>query len=108
MESKQTSQTEEKDGSFEISTRSHQFCYNEQNQLSCEKVDLRDVVSVYGTPTYVYSADTMTNNYLRLAKSLQELDFQICFANKANSNIAVLRHFSKLGCAFEFASAGEL
>jgi len=50
----------------------------------------------------------MTSNYFRLAKSLSGLDFQICFANKANSNIAVLKHFANLGCAFEFASAGEL
>ena len=50
----------------------------------------------------------MSSNYQRLAKSLSGLDFQICFANKANSNIAVLRHFATLGCAFEFASAGEL
>ena len=50
----------------------------------------------------------MSSNYQRLAKSLSGLDFQICFANKANSNIAVLRHFAAQGCAFEFASAGEL
>ncbi|HEV8072640.1 MAG TPA: diaminopimelate decarboxylase, partial [Opitutaceae bacterium] len=43
-----------------------------------------------------------------LAQSLAGLDAQLCYAVKANSNLAVLRHFSNLGSAFEFASADEL
>ena len=85
----------------------HHFRYNGQN-LQCESVDLAEVARLYGTPTYVYSSATMADNYNRLANSLNGLDFQICFANKANGNLAVLRHFANMGCAFEFASAGEL
>ena len=85
----------------------HHFRYTGQN-LHCESVALAEVARLYGTPTYVYSASTMADNYNRLAGSLEGLDFQICFANKANSNLAVLRHFANLGSAFDFASGGEL
>jgi len=85
----------------------HHFRYAGQN-LHCESVDLAEVARLYGTPTYVYSAATMADNYARLARSLTELDVQLCYAMKANSSLAVLRHFSNLGAAFEFASGGEL
>jgi diaminopimelate decarboxylase len=85
----------------------HHFRYHGQS-LYCESVDLAEVARLYGTPTYVYSAATMADNYTRLARSLSGLDFQICFANKANGNLAVLRLFAKLGSAFDFASGGEL
>ncbi len=85
----------------------HHFRYTGQN-LQCESVDLAEVARLYGTPTYVYSAATMADNYRRLARSFEGLDFQICFANKANGNLAVLRHFANLGSAFDFASGGEL
>jgi len=85
----------------------HHFQYS-GTQLKCESVDLAEVARLYGTPTYVYSAATMADNYTRLLRSLDGLDAQICFALKANSNLAVLRHFANLGAAFDFASAGEL
>jgi diaminopimelate decarboxylase len=85
----------------------HHFRYSGQN-LCCESVDLAEVARLYGTPTYVYSSATMADNYQRLAASLAGLDFQICYANKANPNLAVLRHFANLGAAFDFASGGEL
>ena len=85
----------------------HHFRYTGQN-LHCEHVDLAEVARLYGTPTYVYSAATMADNYSRLARSMAGLDLQICFANKANANLAVLRHFSNLGAAFDVASGGEL
>jgi diaminopimelate decarboxylase len=85
----------------------HHFRYNGQN-LHCESVDLADVARLYGTPTYVYSAATLADNYNRLAASMAGLDAQICFANKANGNLAVLKHFGNLGAAFDFASGGEL
>jgi diaminopimelate decarboxylase len=71
-------------------------------------VDLAEVARLYGTPTYVYSAATMADNYRRLLGSLPGLDVQICYALKANGNLAVLRHFANLGASFDFASGGEL
>ncbi|MBP7140896.1 MAG: diaminopimelate decarboxylase [Opitutaceae bacterium] len=85
----------------------HHFRYVGQN-LYCESVDLTDVARLYGTPTYVYSASTISDNFTRLTKALDGLDLQICYAMKANSALAVLRHFSNLGAAFDLVSGGEL
>jgi diaminopimelate decarboxylase len=85
----------------------HHFQYAGQN-LHCESVDLAEVARLYGTPTYVYSAATMADNYTRLARGLQGLEVQICFALKANSSLAVLRHFANLGAAFDCVSGGEM
>ena len=85
----------------------HHFRYSGPN-LQCESVDLAEVARLYGTPTYVYSAATMADNYTRLERGLTGLDVQICFAMKANSNVAVLRHFANLGAAFDLVSGGEL
>jgi diaminopimelate decarboxylase len=85
----------------------HHFRYAGAN-LQCESVDLAEVARLYGTPTYVYSATTMADNYTRLARSMAGLDARICFAAKANSSLAVLRHFSNLGAAFDLVSGGEI
>ncbi len=85
----------------------HHFRYSGQD-LHCESVDLAAVAKLYGTPTYVYSASTITDNYSRLQQSLSGLDLQICFAMKANSNLALLRLFSNLGAGFDLVSGGEI
>jgi diaminopimelate decarboxylase len=85
----------------------HHFQYSGQN-LHCESVDLAEVARLYGTPTYVYSAQTIADNYTRLAGSMKGVDLRVCYAVKANSNLAVLRHLGNLGSSFEFASAGEM
>ncbi len=85
----------------------HHFHYTGQ-KLYCESVDLAAIAQLHGTPTYVYSAQTIADNYRRLAASLAGLDVQICYAMKANSNLAVLRHFANLGAAFDLVSGGEL
>ncbi|MGA2691041.1 MAG: diaminopimelate decarboxylase [Opitutaceae bacterium] len=85
----------------------HHFRYAGQN-LHCESVDLAEVARLYGTPTYVYSAATISDNYTRIAASMKGLDVRVCYAVKANGNLAVLRHLANLGSAFDFASAGEM
>ena len=85
----------------------HHFRYVGQ-KLHCESVDLAAVAQLHGTPTYVYSAQTVTDNYRRLTASLAGLDVQLCYAMKANSSLAVLRLFSNLGAAFDLVSGGEL
>ena len=85
----------------------HHFNYV-GSKLHCESVSLDAIAQLHGTPTYVYSAQTIADNYRRLASSLSGLDVQICYAMKANSNLAVLRHFANLGAAFDLVSAGEL
>ncbi|MBI4623985.1 MAG: diaminopimelate decarboxylase [Verrucomicrobia bacterium] len=85
----------------------HHFHYS-GHDLHCESVDLAAVAKLYGTPTYVYSAATMEDNYRRLQRGLAGLDVQLCFAMKANSNLAVLRHFANLGSGFDLVSGGEI
>lgn len=85
----------------------HHFHYS-GSDLHCESVDLAAVTKLYGTPTYVYSAATMEDNYRRLQRGLAGLDAQLCYAMKANSNLAILRHFANLGAGFDLVSGGEI
>jgi diaminopimelate decarboxylase len=85
----------------------HHFHYS-GSDLHCESVDLAAVGKLYGTPTYVYSAATMEDNYRRLQRGLAGLDVQLCYAMKANSSLAILRHFANLGAGFDLVSGGEI
>lgn len=85
----------------------HHFHYS-GSALHCESVDLAAVAGLYGTPTYVYSAATMEDNFRRLQRGLAGLDARLCYAMKANSSLAVLRHFSNLGAGFDLVSGGEV
>lgn len=85
----------------------HHFSYA-GSRLQCEGVDLAAIAAQHGTPTYVYSAATIADNYRRLAASLAGLDLRICYAMKANSTLAIVRHFANLGAAFDLVSGGEL
>ncbi len=85
----------------------HHFHYS-GSDLHCESVDLAAIAKLYGTPTYVYSASTMEDNYRRLQQGLVGLDVQLCYAMKANSNLAVLRNFANLGAGFDLVSGGEI
>ena len=85
----------------------HHFHYS-GHELHCESVDLAAVAKLYGTPTYVYSSATIADNVTRLQHGLSGLDAEICYAMKANSSLAVLRHFSNLGAGFDLVSGGEI
>jgi diaminopimelate decarboxylase len=85
----------------------HRFHYV-GNTLQCESVDLAAVARLYGTPTYVYSAATVEDNYRRLAGSLGGVDVQLCYALKANASLALLRLLANLGAGFDLVSGGEL
>jgi diaminopimelate decarboxylase len=85
----------------------HSFHY-ENGSLHCEGVDLNSLATEHGTPLYVYSKATILDHYRRLADSMSELDCRICYATKANSNLAVLNLLAKEGAGFDIVSAGEL
>lgn len=76
--------------------------------LYAEDVSLPDIAARFGTPTYVYSAATITRHYRVFDEALGELDHEICFAVKANGNIGVLGLLADLGSAFDIVSVGEL
>ncbi|MFZ4775168.1 MAG: diaminopimelate decarboxylase [Terrimicrobiaceae bacterium] len=85
----------------------HSFSYID-GDLHCEGVSLDEVAARFGTPAYVYSAETIRNNFERLDRALKPIDHLVCFAVKANSNIAVLNLLAREGAGFDIVSAGEL
>ena len=85
----------------------HSFRYH-QGQLFAENVPLQSLAEKHGTPLYVYSKATITGHFTRLDAALAKLNHLICYAVKANSNIAILNSIAKLGGGFDIVSAGEL
>jgi len=77
-------------------------------QLHVENVSLQALAEQYGTPLYVYSSAAFTRHYSAYAEALGEHPGLICYAVKANSNIAVLNLLAKLGAGFDIVSMGEL
>jgi diaminopimelate decarboxylase len=76
--------------------------------LSCEDVPLEEIAARVGTPTYVYSAESITGAYRRLDKALGNLPHAICYAVKANGNLAILKLLAQQGSNFDIVSGGEL
>lgn len=62
----------------------------------------------FGTPCYVYSRAAFTQQYLSYAQALGSHPGMICYAIKANSNLAILNMLAKLGAGFDIVSGGEL
>lgn len=77
-------------------------------QLFAEDVALAQIAQTHGTPTYVYSRAHLERQYLDYADALQGADHLVCFAVKANSNLAVLNVLARLGAGFDIVSGGEL
>ncbi|HIG36803.1 MAG TPA: diaminopimelate decarboxylase, partial [Oceanospirillaceae bacterium] len=78
------------------------------NRLFAEDIDVASLAQQYGTPTYVYSRDTLERNYTAYNQALEGCDHLVCYAVKANSNIAVLNVLARLGAGFDIVSIGEL
>jgi diaminopimelate decarboxylase len=75
--------------------------------LHAEDVALPEIAAVVGTPVYVYSTATLTRHYRVFEEALAGLDHVICYAMKANSNLAVLRLMASLGAGMDVVSEGE-
>jgi diaminopimelate decarboxylase len=71
-------------------------------------VSLSDVADEVGTPAFVYNADAIRDRYRTLDRSMAPLPHRICFALKANSNLAVLSILRDLGAGVDIVSSGEL
>jgi diaminopimelate decarboxylase len=78
------------------------------NQLHAEQVPLADIAAQFGTPCYVYSRAALTDGFRQFSNALQGREHLICYAVKANSNLAVLNVFARLGAGFDIVSGGEL
>jgi diaminopimelate decarboxylase len=76
--------------------------------LHLEDAPLVDLAQQFGTPLYAYSKQSMLQALAAYQRALQGRDHLICYAMKANSNLAVLQLFAKAGCGFDIVSIGEL
>ncbi|OFZ67649.1 MAG: diaminopimelate decarboxylase [Betaproteobacteria bacterium RBG_16_56_24] len=86
---------------------SEHFHYQD-GALYAEQVPLADIADRFGTPCYVYSRAALTDGFRQFTKALQGREHLICYAVKANSNLAVLNIFARLGAGFDIVSGGEL
>lgn len=77
-------------------------------ELYAEKLPLRQLAAEYGTPLYVYSRAAIEDAWRAFDQSLAGWDHQVCYAVKANSNLAVLGVLAELGSGFDIVSVGEL
>ena len=76
--------------------------------LHAEDIPLEKLADRYGTPLYVYSTATLTRHWKVLDRSLAGIRHVVCYAVKANSNLAILNLFARLGSGFDIVSGGEL
>lgn len=79
-----------------------------RDRLWCEEVPLDVLARRVGTPAYVYSAGTVRDHVRRLRAAFADLDPLVCYAVKANGNLAVLRVLLEEGCGLDIVSGGEL
>jgi diaminopimelate decarboxylase len=83
------------------------FSYRDQ-QLHAGSVSLKSIADSFGTPCYVYSRQALEASYQAYAAALARRDHLICYAVKANSNLALLNVLQRLGSGFDIVSGGEL
>ena len=76
--------------------------------LYAEDVALPDIAMQHGTPCYVYSRATLERHWRAFDEALAGIDHLVCYAVKANSNLAVLNVLARLGSGFDIVSVGEL
>ena len=77
-------------------------------ELCVESVPLSRIAEEFGTPCYVYSHAALTAAYQSFDSAFAERDHLICYAVKANSSLAILNLFARLGAGFDIVSGGEL
>ena len=79
-----------------------------EGRLYAENVAVSDIAASHGTPCYVYSRAALEEAFTEYRRALEDTDHLICYAVKANSNLAVLDVLAKLGAGFDIVSGGEL
>ena len=85
----------------------HDFQYRGE-ELYCEDVPIRDIAEAVGTPFYLYSLNTLENHFRAFQTAFSSVDHRVCFSAKANSNLAILRVFIRMGGGVDVVSGGEL
>ncbi|MBD3245886.1 MAG: diaminopimelate decarboxylase [Candidatus Omnitrophica bacterium] len=85
----------------------HSFTYRQQH-LHCEDIPVRTAAERFGTPLYLYSAETLRDHYRKLHAAFRDFDPLICYSVKANSNLAILNLLVREGAGLDIVSGGEL
>ncbi|MFA6379167.1 MAG: diaminopimelate decarboxylase, partial [Candidatus Omnitrophota bacterium] len=85
----------------------HEFKYK-HNELYCENVSVSAVAKKFGTPFYLYSHQTLVDHFLKIKKAFAPVNPLICFAVKANGNLAVIKTLVDVGAGVDIVSGGEL
>lgn len=85
----------------------HDFKFKNK-ELYCENVKVSSIVKQVGTPCYVYSYNTLIDHLTKIQKAFAELDPIVCFAMKANDNMAVVKALVDNGAGLDIVSNGEL
>ena len=85
----------------------HTFAYK-NGSLYCEDVNLADIAAAVGTPVFVYSRKTITDDLEEFRRALAPIDAHVAYAVKACSNKAILNLMAQQGAGFDIVSAGEL
>jgi len=85
----------------------HDFFYK-NGEYFCEGVRVADVAKKVGTPVYIYSHKTLTEHFLKIKNAFGAIKPTICFAMKANDNMAVVKALVNVGAGCDIVSGGEL
>lgn len=85
----------------------HHFHYL-QDELHCEQVPVTAIAQAVGTPFYLYSTATLQHHFRVFDQAFAGMPHLVCYAVKANSNLAVLRLFINQGSGVDIVSGGEL
>ncbi len=82
--------------------------YRRNEVLYCEEVAIPDLCHKFGTPAFVYSRSQIEQNFFSYQRALSGQRHLICYAVKANSNLAIINLLARLGSGFDIVSRGEL
>ena len=77
-------------------------------ELTIDTFKLLDLSREYGTPLYVYHAETIQRQYQKMVQAFQNMDVKIFYACKALTNIHVLKYIHSLGCNIDCSSSNEV
>jgi len=84
------------------------FIADRDDELHVENVPLTSVAEQFGTPSFVYSRAALTAAFQTYDNAFADRPHLICYAAKANSSLAILDVFARLGSGFDIVSGGEL
>lgn len=80
----------------------------QNNELCAEQVPIREIADKVGTPVYIYSYNTLLRHFEVFDAAFASIEHLVCFAVKANSNLAILRSLAQAGAGMDIVSGGEL